>query len=70
MNDELIYALVALGIHWYSGYWGTKKLYRSMRHWDGANEFLSIFGVLILGIIMIPWALLLERWETKGSWFE
>lgn len=51
MNDELVYALIALGLHWWAGWHAMKMVKHNCdRQWDGADELFGVFFMIVFGV--------------------
>ncbi len=55
IHDELVYALIALGLHWRFGWWGVKAMIAHDRlgKWDGLDsELVLVWAVFLVGTIV------------------
>ena len=52
MNDELIYALIALSLHWWLG-WRGMRWHRSREmYWNRADDLAGLLLVIVLGVLV------------------
>lgn len=69
MNDELVYALLALALHWWLGWRAGQKLRRYNPEWGGEQEAAALIGVFFFGVFFWVMATLVVHYETNGSLF-
>ncbi len=61
MNDELIYALIGLGLHWWVGWRTAKAMARRSKFSDVAEELAVLLFMFMFGSFMFV--------IVHGFWF-
>lgn len=69
MNDELVYALLALALYWGLGWRAGQKLRKHHTKWCGDAEISAMLGIFFGGVLFWAIASLYIRYQTRGSLF-
>ncbi len=69
MHDELVYALIGLGLHWWMGWRAMRKLRREIKDWGTDTEVSAIIIVFFGGIFVYPLLMVINYYENHDSIF-
>lgn len=69
MHDELVYALLALFVHWWLGWRAMKSLRREAHGWRGDDEVAAVIGLILFGSFIFLVVTAIDYYQNHGSIF-
>ncbi len=73
MNNELVYALLGLGVHWWLGIWAAGMLIRRRpEDWRKIEDELVMLGMVFFAGSLLGAFVFLNQlvWMGVSNWFE